>query len=59
MNNPEFPSLQEENHLKVLRLPEANPRLSQHELADALGVPGWKRCHERHVITHAPGRGNP
>ena len=31
-------SLQEENHLKVLRLLEANPHLSQRELADALGV---------------------
>ena len=31
-------SLQEENHLKVLRLLEANPQLSQRELADALGA---------------------
>ena len=31
-------SLQEENHLKVLRLLVANPHLSQRELADALGV---------------------
>lgn len=31
-------SLQEENHLKVLRLLDANPHLSQRELADALGV---------------------
>jgi len=31
-------SLQEENHLKVLRLLEVNPHLSQRELADALGV---------------------
>jgi len=31
-------SLQEENHLKVLRLLEANPQLSQRELAEALGV---------------------
>jgi len=31
-------SLQEENHLKVLRLLEANPHLSQRELADTLGV---------------------
>jgi EPS-associated MarR family transcriptional regulator len=31
-------SLQEENHLKVLRLLEANPHMSQRELADALGV---------------------
>ena len=31
-------SLQEENHLKVLRLLETNPHLSQRELADALGV---------------------
>ena len=31
-------SLQEENHLKVLRLLQANPNLSQRELADALGV---------------------
>jgi EPS-associated MarR family transcriptional regulator len=38
MNASEFPSLQEENHLKVLRLLEANPHLSQRDLADALGV---------------------
>ena len=38
MNASEFPSLQEENHLKVLRLLEANPQLSQRGLADALGV---------------------
>lgn len=38
MNASEFPSLQEENHLKVLRLLEANPQLSQRELADALAV---------------------
>lgn len=30
--------LQEEAHLKVLRLLEANPKLSQRELAEALGV---------------------
>ena len=38
MNASEFTSLQEENHLKVLRFLEANPHLSQRELADALGV---------------------
>ena len=38
MNISEFPSLQEENHLKVLRLLEANPHLSQRELANVLGV---------------------
>lgn len=38
MNTSEFPSLQEENHLRVLRLLEVNPQLSQRELADALGV---------------------
>ncbi len=38
MNTSEFPSLQEENHLKLLRLLEANPQLSQRELAEALGV---------------------
>lgn len=38
MNTSKFPSLQEENHLKVLRLLEANPHLSQRQLADALGV---------------------
>lgn len=32
------PSLQEENHLKVLRLLDANPRMSQRDLAEALGV---------------------
>ncbi|MEI6300059.1 MAG: MarR family EPS-associated transcriptional regulator [Betaproteobacteria bacterium] len=31
-------SLQEENHLKVLRLLVDNPRLNQRDLADALGV---------------------
>ena len=31
-------SLQEENHLKVLRLLEANPHMNQRDLADALGV---------------------
>ena len=31
-------SLKEENHLKVLRLLEANPQLSQRALADTLGV---------------------
>jgi EPS-associated MarR family transcriptional regulator len=38
MNASEFPSLQEENHLKVLRLLEANPHLSQRDLADTLGI---------------------
>jgi EPS-associated MarR family transcriptional regulator len=38
MNTSEFTSRQEENNLKVLRLLEANPQLSQRELADALGV---------------------
>ena len=38
MNASEFPSLQEENHLKVLRLLEVNPQLSQRNLADALGI---------------------
>jgi EPS-associated MarR family transcriptional regulator len=38
MNTSEFPSVQEENHLKVLRLLEANPQLNQRELAEALGV---------------------
>lgn len=38
MNTSEFPSLQEENHLKVLRLLEANPHMSQRDLADAMGV---------------------
>ena len=31
-------SLYEESHLKVLRLLESNPQLSQRELAEALGV---------------------
>jgi len=31
-------SLQEENHLKVLRLLEANPQMNQRDLANALGV---------------------
>lgn len=30
--------VQEENHLKVLRLLEANPHMNQRDLADALGV---------------------
>jgi len=38
MNTSDFPSLQEENHHKVLRLLEAQPHLSQRDLADALGV---------------------
>jgi DNA-binding Lrp family transcriptional regulator len=38
MNISEFSFLQEENHLKVLRILEANPRLNQRELADAQGV---------------------
>ena len=38
MNASKFPSLQEENHLKVLRLLEVNPHLSQRDLADALGI---------------------
>ena len=38
MNASEFPSLQEENHLRVLRLLEVNPQLSQRNLADALGI---------------------
>ncbi|HTN66967.1 MAG TPA: MarR family EPS-associated transcriptional regulator [Burkholderiaceae bacterium] len=32
------PSLQEENHLKVLRLLEANPQMNQRDLANALGA---------------------
>ncbi|WP_457281197.1 MarR family EPS-associated transcriptional regulator [Polaromonas sp. P5_D5] len=31
-------SLQEENHLRVLRLLEANPHMNQRDLANALGV---------------------
>ena len=38
MNTNTFPALQDENHLKVLRLLEANPHLSQRDLAGALGV---------------------
>ena len=38
MNQLSNSSLQEENHLKVMRLLEANPQLSQRDLADALGV---------------------
>ena len=38
MNTPHSVSLQDENHLKVLRLLEANPHLSQRDLASALGV---------------------
>lgn len=38
MNTAEFPSTQDENHLRVLRLLEANPHLTQRSLADALGV---------------------
>lgn len=38
-SKPVLPSpLQEENHLKVLRLLEANPHMNQRDLADALGV---------------------
>ncbi len=35
---PELNSIQEETHLRVLRLLQANPRLSQRELAEELGV---------------------
>lgn len=35
---PFMSSLYEESHLKVLRLLESNPQLSQRELAEALGV---------------------
>ena len=38
MNALQSVSLQDENHLKVLRLLEANPHLSQRDLASALGV---------------------
>ena len=38
MNQLSNSSLQEENQLKVMRLLEANPQLSQRGLADALGV---------------------
>ena len=38
MNVNTSPDLQDENHLKVLRLLEANPYLSQRDLAGALGV---------------------
>ena len=38
MNANTSPALQDENHLKVLRLLEANPHLSQRDLAGALGV---------------------
>ena len=38
MNASDFPSLQEENHLKVLRLLEAKPHFNQRDLADELGV---------------------
>ena len=38
MNVITFPALQEENHLKVLRLLEVNPLLSQRDLAGALDV---------------------
>ena len=38
MNTHTSPALQDENHLKVLRLLEANPHLSQRDLAGALGV---------------------
>ena len=38
MNTAEFPSTQDENQLKVLRLLEVNPQLTQRSLANALGV---------------------
>ena len=38
MNTNTSPALQDENHLKVLRLLEANPHLSQRDIAGALGV---------------------
>ncbi|MCW2312626.1 MarR family EPS-associated transcriptional regulator [Rhodoferax antarcticus] len=38
MNQPQLSPLHEETHLKVLRLLEGNPRLSQREVSEALGV---------------------
>ena len=38
MNTTEFSILHEETHLKVLRLLEGSPRLSQREVSEALGV---------------------
>lgn len=38
MNTSELSPTQEENHLKVLRLLQANPQLSQRDLAGALGI---------------------
>ncbi len=38
MNASALPLLQEENHLKVLRLLEANPQMSQRDLSVALGA---------------------
>ena len=38
MNSDTFPAVQDENHLKVLRLLQANPHLSQRDLASAMGV---------------------
>jgi EPS-associated MarR family transcriptional regulator len=35
---PEQPAIHQETHLKVLRLLQANPHMSQRELAAALGV---------------------
>jgi len=34
----QMPSLQEENHLKVLRLLEANPCVNQRDLASSMGI---------------------
>jgi EPS-associated MarR family transcriptional regulator len=34
----QMPTLQEENHLKVLRLLEANPRVNQRDLASSMGI---------------------
>ena len=38
MNSDTFPAVQDENHLKVLRLLQVNPHLSQRDLASAMGV---------------------
>lgn len=38
MNTPTLSTTQEENHLRVLRLLQDNPHLTQRDLASALGV---------------------
>jgi EPS-associated MarR family transcriptional regulator len=49
-SKPSLPALHDETHLKVLRLLQANPELSQRELALALGVSVGKMNYCVHAL---------